>query len=214
MTTGRHLSTEELEQGLDSIHRSPNDQGLLGLIVRRSEVDQRESLATGYLDVSEGLVGDNWKKRGSRHMPDGEADPDMQLNIMNSRVAELVANGLQRRELAGDQLYLDMDLSKDNLPTGTPAFPRRSDHRGYRTATHRLQEICRSLWPRRNGFRQFRRRQNAELSRYLRQGHSVRRHPDRRCRSQGLINGKGTTKKRASHAQAAYAGRAGEGRAG
>lgn len=119
MTTGRHLSTEELEQGLDSIHRSPNDEGLLGLIVRRSEVDQRESLATGYLDVSEGLVGDNWKKRGSRHMPDGEADPDMQLNIMNSRVAELVANGLERRELAGDQLYLDMDLSKDNLPTGT-----------------------------------------------------------------------------------------------
>ncbi len=52
-------------------------------------------------------------------MPDGSADPEMQLNIMNARVASLVADGPDRRELAGDQLYLDMDLSPDNLPPGT-----------------------------------------------------------------------------------------------
>ena len=50
---------------------------------------------------------------------DGAADPDMQLNIMNSRVAALVADDPARRELAGDQLYLDMDLSYENLPAGT-----------------------------------------------------------------------------------------------
>jgi len=119
MTTSKQLSTEELEQGLDIIRQSPQDEGVLKLIVRRPDVDQRETIATGHLDVGEGLVGDNWRKRGSRHMPDGAADPDMQLNIMNSRVVELVADGLERRELAGDQLYLDMDLSAENLPPGS-----------------------------------------------------------------------------------------------
>ena len=119
MTTDRHPSTEELVQGLETILQSPKDEGALRLIVRRPDVDQRESVATGHLDLSEGLVGDNWRERGSRHMADGAADPDMQLNIMNTRVAELVANGLERRELAGDQLYLDMDLSSGNLPPGT-----------------------------------------------------------------------------------------------
>ncbi|NIL93934.1 MAG: MOSC domain-containing protein [Woeseiaceae bacterium] len=115
----RQLSTEELEQGLDHILASPKDSGALELIVRRPEVDVRESLAEGRLDTDEGLVGDNWRARGSGHMPDGSADPEMQLNIMNARVASLVADGPDRRELAGDQLYLDMDLSPDNLPPGT-----------------------------------------------------------------------------------------------
>jgi len=119
MKTDRHLSTEELAQGLDIILQSPKDDGALQLLVRRPDVDQRESVANGRLDIREGLVGDSWRARGSRHMADGQADPDMQLNIMNSRVAELVANGLERRELAGDQLYLDMELSSENLPPGT-----------------------------------------------------------------------------------------------
>lgn len=85
MTTGRHLSTAELEKGLDNILESPDDSGELKLIVRRPEVDQRESMPAGHLDVEQGLVGDNWLGRGSRHMPDGSADPDMQLNIMNTR---------------------------------------------------------------------------------------------------------------------------------
>ena len=115
----RHLSTAELEQGLDTILASPKDNGTLELIVRRPGVDTRESLAAGQLDTEHGLVGDNWLARGSRHTPDGEADPEMQLNIMNARVATLVADDPGRRELAGDQLYLDMDLSYDNLPPGT-----------------------------------------------------------------------------------------------
>jgi hypothetical protein len=118
MTDIRQLSTAELEQGLDDILQSPKDNGALELIVRRPEVDEREVLAEGQLDTAEGLVGDNWKARGSRHMPDGSADPEMQLNIMNARVVALVADDPGRRDLAGDQLYLDMDLSYENLPPG------------------------------------------------------------------------------------------------
>lgn len=119
MTEIRQLNTEELEQGLDNILQSPKDGGSLELIVRRPAVDEREVMAEGRLDTDEGLVGDNWKARGSRHMPDGAADPEMQLNIMNSRVVSLVADDPDRRDLAGDQLYLDLDLSYENLPPGT-----------------------------------------------------------------------------------------------
>ncbi len=115
----RQLSAEELERGLDHILASPQDNGVLELIVRRPDVDARENLAEGRLDTDAGLVGDNWRARGSSHTPDGAADPEMQLNIMNARVVALVADDPGRRELAGDQLYLDMDLSSENLPAGT-----------------------------------------------------------------------------------------------
>lgn len=119
MTMARQLSKEELENGLDHIFLSPKSEGVLELIVRRPEVDGREVLEQGHLDVEHGLVGDNWLAKGSRHTPDGSADPDMQLNIMNARVAALVAVDPDRRPLAGDQLYIDMDLSPENLPPGT-----------------------------------------------------------------------------------------------
>ena len=119
MTEARHLTAAELEQGLEHIEASPRDAGELKLIVYRPDVDQRHSVPDGLLDEEHGLVGDNWLTRGSRHMPDGAADPEMQLNIMNSRVAELVADGAERMPLAGDQLYIDLNLSDENLPPGT-----------------------------------------------------------------------------------------------
>jgi len=119
MTSARQLTAAELERGLERILESPGDDGPLELIVRRPAVNERESVSQGRLDTEWGLVGDNWKIRGSRHMPDGSADPDMQLNIMNARVAKLVADDPGRRELAGDQLYIDLDLSRENLPPGT-----------------------------------------------------------------------------------------------
>ena len=119
MTSARQLTTAELEQGLDDILQSPQDEGVLELIVRRPAVDARESVTDGYLDTEKGLVGDNWLSRGNSHTLDGAADPEMQLNIMNARVVALVADHPTRRQLAGDQLFLDMDLSYENLPPGT-----------------------------------------------------------------------------------------------
>jgi hypothetical protein len=91
----------------------------LELIVRRTAVGEREVLTTGELDVVQGLVGDNWKTRGSRQTPDGSAHPGMQLAVMNVRVIALVAQTRERWPLAGDQLYLDLDLTRENLPPGT-----------------------------------------------------------------------------------------------
>jgi hypothetical protein len=111
----RHLTAVELEAGLADIGRSPKDNGVLEMIVRRSQVGEREILHEGQLDVTEGLVGDNWMIRGSGRTP----NPDVQLTLMNSRVAALVSQDKNRWNLAGDQLYVDLDLSDDNLPAGT-----------------------------------------------------------------------------------------------
>jgi MOSC domain-containing protein YiiM len=89
------------------------------LIVRRPQVDAREVLEEGELDPGEGLVGDSWKIRGSNRKPDGLAHPDMQLNVMNARVIALLAREQDRWPLAGDQLFIDMDVSQENLPPGT-----------------------------------------------------------------------------------------------
>jgi hypothetical protein len=110
---------EELEAGLDEIRRSPKDEGVLELIVRRPLVDEREVLEEGELHLADGLVGDSWRTRGSSRTPDGSSHPDTQLNIMNARAIALVAQHKERWPLAGDQLFIDMDLSAENLPAGT-----------------------------------------------------------------------------------------------
>ena len=115
----RHLTTEELEAGLKDIALSPKDNGHIEMIVRRPADEQREVLTEAKLDLTEGLVGDNWKTRGSKRTPDGCAHPEMQINIMNARVIALLAQDKDRWQLAGDQLFIDMDLSAENLPAGT-----------------------------------------------------------------------------------------------
>jgi tRNA-Thr(GGU) m(6)t(6)A37 methyltransferase TsaA len=109
----------EPDEWLAEVRRSPADRGRLDLIVRRPATDEREVLQHGELDLDTGLVGDNWRTRGSSNTVDRLADPDAQLNIMNSRCARLVAGGDERIPLAGDQLFVDLDLSPENLPTGT-----------------------------------------------------------------------------------------------
>ena len=118
-TTIKHLTMEELEAALDHLRQAPKDDGVVELIVRRPREDEREVLELAELDPLKGLIGDSWCFRGSRRTADGGPHPDMQINIMNSRVTALVAQEKERWSLAGDQLYIDMDLSKENLPAGT-----------------------------------------------------------------------------------------------
>ena len=115
----KHLTTAELDAGLDEIRRAPKNEGTLELIVRRPQIETREVLEIGELDLRDGLIGDSWKERGSSRSADGAAHPDMQLNVMNSRAIAHMAQDKTRWALAGDQLYIDFDLSEENLPAGT-----------------------------------------------------------------------------------------------
>ena len=92
---------------------------MLDLIVRRPTVNERELLEQAELDLLQGLVGDTWNRRRSKSTPDGSPNIEMQITVINSRAAALVAREKNRWQLAGDQLYIDLDLSAENLPAGT-----------------------------------------------------------------------------------------------
>ena len=118
MTTPASLSYEELEASLSPIRQSPRETGRLEWIVRRPNVDEREVLTEAQLTLDEGLVGDNWQPRGSNRTPDGSASLERQITLMNARVIALLAQSQERWALAGDQLYVDFDLSVEHLPVG------------------------------------------------------------------------------------------------
>ena len=113
----RHLTLDELEAGLETVAAAPADAGTLDLIVARPAPGERELLATGELDLRRGLLGDRWRpKRASNGNGRG-----LQVTLMNSRVAALVAGADDRERWAqaGDQLYVDLDLSERNLPVSS-----------------------------------------------------------------------------------------------
>lgn len=113
-----HLTMTELEITLAQLGDSPQDSGTLEMIVCRPATDQRTVMDRAELDVTQGLIGDNWRARGSSRTEDGSARPDAQITLMNSRVVQTIAGDRSRWALAGDQLYVDLDLSEANLPAG------------------------------------------------------------------------------------------------
>jgi MOSC domain-containing protein YiiM len=107
------VTTEQLLAGLDRVREAPADEGTVELIVRRPAVGEREVLEHGELDAGLGLVGDSWSQRGSR------PNPKSQVTVMSARAAALIAGEREQWPLAGDQLYVDLDLGPANLPPGT-----------------------------------------------------------------------------------------------
>ena len=115
----KDVELTRLEESLHGIRRAPADSGTVELIVARPAVDERVILTEARLDLAGGLEGDTWRGRGSSRTADGSANPDAQLTLMNARVASAIAGGRERWPLAGDQLYVDLDISLANLPPGS-----------------------------------------------------------------------------------------------
>lgn len=111
-----HQTTAELESKTENILAAPKDAGPIEMIVRRPGENEREVVESGVLTSEGGLVGDSWIDR-----VDEEGNPHMaaQLTLMNARVADAVAVSRDRWPLAGDQVYIDMDISHENLPAGS-----------------------------------------------------------------------------------------------
>ena len=107
-----HKTIEELNAGLDAVRESPRDRGTVVWMTRRPDIDQREVLETGEFVVDQGLAGDNW---GAREQPKHEC----QVTVMNARSIAAIDADQDRWALAGDQLFVDFDLSLDNLPPGS-----------------------------------------------------------------------------------------------
>ena len=107
----RHVPLAELEAGLRTLAPAPKDAGRLALLVRRRSDGVRETPERVVLSPEEGVPGDGWTRRPPR-------DPEAQLAVLRRDVAELLARG-QPLTLFGDNLVVDLDLSRSNLPPGT-----------------------------------------------------------------------------------------------
>src|SRR5262245_17842397 len=113
------IGRRDFSASLPDIDAAPTDLGRLERIVRRPARDQRELLETATLDTVVGLVGDDWQARGSKATPDGSADPEAQLTLISTAALRALEPDESRWPLAGDQLYVDLDLRVDALPAGT-----------------------------------------------------------------------------------------------
>lgn len=110
---------DALSESWDRLELSPADIGTVDMIVRRPDIDQREELQEARFNPTDGLEGDNWLTRGSSSTIDGSADPQAQITLINSRAIQLITGDKSRWAESGDQLFVDFDLSRDNLPAGS-----------------------------------------------------------------------------------------------
>jgi MOSC domain-containing protein YiiM len=107
------IPVHDFDVDLAEVRASPTRSGTVELIARRPAEDEREILEQAQLDPAVGLVGDRWHTYAAKH------GSDNQLTLMNSRAAALVAGPRSRWAIAGDQLYVDFDLSAASIPPGT-----------------------------------------------------------------------------------------------
>jgi MOSC domain-containing protein YiiM len=107
----RHLDLAALEDRHRRLAAGDRDLGRVSLIVRRLPDGARETPMRTRLDVETGVPGDDWVERPPR-------DPEAQIAVMQTGLATLIANG-QPLTTFGDNLFVTLDLSAANLPTGT-----------------------------------------------------------------------------------------------
>ncbi len=112
------------------LRAAPADHGTLDLVVRRPANGEREVVSEGVLDLELGLIGDNWLERATARAIESGRHLEAQLNVMSSRMVALLGDDDQTRAGAGDQLYVDLDISHDNLPTGARLAIGDPDHGG------------------------------------------------------------------------------------
>jgi MOSC domain-containing protein YiiM len=107
------LGTTALEEGLDAVRAASADGGTVEMIVRGPAVDAREAVTSARIERGSGLKGDT---RAARPHPKAYSE----ITLMSARAAALLSDGDRDRwPLAGDQLYVDLDLSHANLPVGS-----------------------------------------------------------------------------------------------
>ena len=107
----RYRTLAHLEERLNALPGAPQESGRVALIVVRGEHGRREQPERIRLEVDAGVPGDAWGRQREPHV-------EKAIAVMQIDVAELIANG-QPLALFGDNLFLSVDLSTENLPPGT-----------------------------------------------------------------------------------------------
>lgn len=110
---------KQLSSMLDQVLSGPKDNGTLDLIVMRPETERRVVPASITVRKAEGVPGDHWITGSGYALDDGTGDPDAQICIMMSRCIRAIAGDKEFWPPAGDNFFIDMDLTPENMPPGT-----------------------------------------------------------------------------------------------
>lgn len=110
-----HLTAEQIASGMPDVIASPAQSGKVEGICIRPEINEREELESCLFTPERGVEGDFWFRKCWKTLDDGCSDPEVQVAMMNSRFIDLIARSRDRWRLAGDQVFVDLDLSEDNL---------------------------------------------------------------------------------------------------
>ena len=113
-----HRTMDELMADLEDVNNSPQDEGVLAMIVVRPKTNGRVILGECHLSAVSGADGDVWATGSWKKLPDGSSDPVVQISVMNSRSINLLTGDKSSWPLAGDNLYVDFDLGEDNIKQG------------------------------------------------------------------------------------------------
>ena len=112
------IALSEIETRLHWVLAAPSDTGRVASLVVRPAVNQRETPNKVMFSPQMGVAGDNWSTSCWKKLPSGESDPEVQVAIMNARMIKVITQDKSLWPLAGDQLFVDFDLSVTNLTAG------------------------------------------------------------------------------------------------
>jgi MOSC domain-containing protein YiiM len=113
-----HKSLDELNAALPDIRAAPKEGPIEALVIRP---DHGARLMPERVRLSRagGTEGDHWARGCWRSTEDGAPHPDVQICIMPARVIRAIAGARENWAEAGDNLFIDMDLTPENVPPGT-----------------------------------------------------------------------------------------------
>ena len=181
----RHLTRTELEAGLPDIMAAPADEGVLEGHRRSAGLRRAPGLASCEISLAGGVHGDRWADGCWMTTEDGRPHPDVQICIMSARCIGLIAQERANWPPAGDNLFVDMDLSPGQHAARPASGHRVGDHRDHVGTAQRLRQVRRPLRPRRLCLREYRRGQAPAPARYLRPRRAGRPYIRRRSGAEG-----------------------------
>lgn len=113
------VTAGDLAAALPGILAAPRDAGAVRLLCVRPKPNARTFPQVLTLTRAAGVSGDFEMTRPWLTLPDGRADPQIQVSIIAWRVLELCWRDRDRVAHPGDNIAVDMNLTEDNLPAGT-----------------------------------------------------------------------------------------------
>jgi hypothetical protein len=119
LSPGTPATAAELAAALPHVLAAPADHGTIRLLCARPAPNERTFPETLTLTRAAGVAGDVEMSRPWLVLPDGGADPRIQVSIMSWRVLDLVWRDRERVAYPGDNIAVDMNLTAENLPDGT-----------------------------------------------------------------------------------------------